>query len=82
MVAKSVFNDTFTLEDESGQTPINIDDTDIAWSSDREYKFKNIQQDNYRKIQWMDMEDCKFYKSIHLYRALHRVDANSWSPQF
>jgi hypothetical protein len=40
LIAISTFNDTFSLDDGSG-TPITIEDKDIAWSSDKDHKFKN-----------------------------------------
>lgn len=41
LVAKSFFNDTFELwGNKKGQ--IKIEETQIAWSSDVEFKFKNI----------------------------------------
>jgi len=45
LVAKSVFNDTFTLKkvEDDGSTPeIEIIQKDIAWDSDIAYKFKRI----------------------------------------
>jgi len=50
LVAKSVFNDTFTLYSKDPSVPgfdpaidnVTIDDSDIAWESDRTYKFFNI----------------------------------------
>jgi len=39
LIAKSVFNDTFTLS--NGNTPILMRKDGIAWASDREKKFKN-----------------------------------------
>ena len=53
LVAKSLFNDTFTL---SGVT---FDKSNIAWKSDVEFKFKNLSGD-YKKIQWADVEDPHF----------------------
>jgi hypothetical protein len=59
LVAKSFFNDTFELykfdsepADKEDMTKIKLDDntkipikeTNIAWASDIEYKFKNIQK--------------------------------------
>ena len=40
LVAKSFFNDTFKLF--QGDTEININDQDIAWKSDVDYKFANL----------------------------------------
>jgi len=42
LVAKSYFNDTYLLTDPKGKNII-INDVNIAWESDRQYKFKNIQ---------------------------------------
>lgn len=41
LVAKSVFTDTYNLT--FGGSKIAIDETGIAWESDIEYKFKNIE---------------------------------------
>ena len=41
LVAKSVFTDTFWVTDPNGKN-MTINDTDISWASDREYKFKNM----------------------------------------
>ena len=73
LVAKSFFNDTYDLKrctDESKdcKTTVNItiEQTNIAWASDKEYKFKNIKDNlpagkTYKDIQWQDMEDGKYY---------------------
>lgn len=42
LVAKSFFNDTFELHGANGR--IEIDEQKIAWSSDVEFKFKNIEE--------------------------------------
>jgi hypothetical protein len=36
-----------------------IDDSDIAWESDVEYRFKNLAISDWKDIQWLDVEDCK-----------------------
>ena len=60
LVAKSVFTDKFTsFMDEAGKV-YAIDDSDIAWESDVEYKFKNLAVPDWKDIQWADVEDCKF----------------------
>lgn len=43
LVAKSVFNDTYKLIGPDGKQ-VTIDKTNIAWSSDIEYKFHNIRE--------------------------------------
>jgi len=43
LVAKSVFNDTYVLK--KGTEVIPIVETGIAWSSDIQYKFKNIENE-------------------------------------
>ncbi len=40
LIAKYFFNDTFALVDEVGKVPVPIDETNIAHSVDRDYKFK------------------------------------------
>ena len=45
LVAKSFFNDTFTLYDTDGGSKgkaITIASDNIAWSSDIDYRFKNL----------------------------------------
>ena len=42
LVAKSLFNDTFTLTKLDSGEEITIDENNIAWKSDVEYKFKNL----------------------------------------
>jgi len=37
-----MFNDTFVLKNEAGKE-IDINEKGIAWASDVQYKFKNIQ---------------------------------------
>jgi len=64
LVAKSLFNDTFSLTpvDDAGNpnsVPITINDDNIAWESDREYKFKNLEGDLKQK-QWTDVENQHF----------------------
>jgi len=61
LIAKSVFNDTYQLnrnEDYSNAGLVNIDDSDIAWKSDVEFKFKN-QAGDWEQNQWTDIADCK-----------------------
>ena len=39
---------------------IEFDKSDIAWKSDREFKFKNQLEGNWESKQWMDVEDPDF----------------------
>ena len=59
LVAKSFFNDTFVLErideDKGESEQIEIKISDIAWNSDIQYKFKNIQ--NVPKYRSLDPSD-------------------------
>lgn len=55
--AKSLFNDTFVLK--WGKDVVPINETNIAWPSDREYKFSNMDGD-WKSVQWTDMEDEHF----------------------
>lgn len=68
LVAKSVFNDTFELYDSKNQR-VKIVETGIAWSSDIQYKFKNLEEKeipkdlgakSYKDVQWFDMQDEHF----------------------
>lgn len=64
LVAKSFFTDkfvSFTSEKTASTEAKNykIDDSEIAWDSDVEYKFKNLDQADWNTIQWMDVEDRK-----------------------
>lgn len=59
LVARSVFTDQFTsITDSSGKNFI-IDDSDIAWESDVEYRYKNLGISDWKDIQWLNIEDCK-----------------------
>jgi hypothetical protein len=65
LVAKSFFNDTFILRGGASSSKIEIDQTNIAWASDKEHKFKNVQNNlpsgkNWKDVQWLDMEDEHF----------------------
>lgn len=59
LIARSVFNDSYTLWQINGTDRTNITFTsdNIAWKTDRE-KFKN-QPGTWQNVQWIDMEDCK-----------------------
>ena len=57
LIAKSVFNDTFVLVDDTG-TVISIDEEGIAWESDINHKFERL--DEWKEKQWLDVEDEHF----------------------
>jgi hypothetical protein len=65
LVAKSFFRDAYTVTGPSPSTDVvSILNNNIAWDSDKEYKFKNTLQANlpagassWKDIQWLDMED-------------------------
>ena len=78
LIAKSVFTDTFTLRSPTGVT-INIDDSNIAWKSDVEYKYK--QAPDAQSTQWLDVTDCKFSIQLNPFRTLYRLDAHGWSTK-
>ncbi len=65
LVAKSFFNDTYRIFPEGGtdKDEIKINQKDISWQSDRDYKFHNVKNHpqglNYTQFQWVDMEDGK-----------------------
>lgn len=57
LIAKSVFNDTYTFFDSLGNQ-IAIDESNIAWDSDKDHKFKR--PSNSADIQWIDPKDEHF----------------------
>ena len=68
LVAKSLFNDTFTLykgNETDAANQIKINTEDIAWESDKENKFKNLPYEEMQKKQWTDIEKGKSYYSSH-----------------
>mmetsp|Transcript_16735 Transcript_16735/g.21149 ORF Transcript_16735/g.21149 Transcript_16735/m.21149 type:complete len:95 (-) Transcript_16735:426-710(-) len=51
LVAKSFFNDTFKLyKDKDRSSEIRINDENIAWKSDVEYKFKNLARNDWKDV--------------------------------
>jgi hypothetical protein len=60
LIAKSFFNDEYTLYKEDGVTNIPIDETNIAWPSDRDNKFKNPTNPVDSTKQWISMENEHF----------------------
>lgn len=60
LVAKSFFNDTYTLTNKQG-VKITIDPNGIAWESDKEYKFANGPD---MSKQWMDVTNGKLNLKI------------------
>jgi hypothetical protein len=57
LIAKSFFNDTFTLWDNNNNN-IKINDTGIAWEADKEIKY--ARPPNWEQIQWIDPTDEHF----------------------
>eukprot|EP01098_Paradermamoeba_levis_P012613 TRINITY_DN5550_c0_g1_i2.p1 TRINITY_DN5550_c0_g1~~TRINITY_DN5550_c0_g1_i2.p1 ORF type:complete len:321 (+),score=95.35 TRINITY_DN5550_c0_g1_i2:93-1055(+) len=55
LIAWSVFNDTFKVE--RGGQELSIDKQDIAWSSDKSYKFKNIEADKFKGVKPSPLSD-------------------------
>ena len=64
VVAKSYFNDTFELYKQNVKQnqsrEIRMDEEGIAWISDRKIKFKNLNIDDWKKRQWIDVTDGKY----------------------
>mmetsp|Transcript_44771 Transcript_44771/g.43356 ORF Transcript_44771/g.43356 Transcript_44771/m.43356 type:complete len:177 (-) Transcript_44771:36-566(-) len=71
LVAKSFFNDTYVLFslDSNGnrlQPAVTINETDIAWESDVQYKFRNAYENlpsgvsTWQEVQWIDIENEHF----------------------
>jgi hypothetical protein len=75
LIAKSIFTDDFSLIKEVVGGPdsaVEVTRTNIAWASDIEYSFKNIEgRGDWKDIQWIDMTDGKlFFLIILLQRTL------------
>lgn len=75
LVAKSFFNDTYKLckyeaegDCDLAENLIEIKEENIAWSSDVQFKFANLDMSNvdesigtdWKDVQWLDMEDEHF----------------------
>ena len=60
LIAKSFFNDNFhnwnVINDFGESSPLNVDETNIAWKADKELKYKNVD----KARQWIDMTDEHF----------------------
>lgn len=54
LIAKSFFNDTYSMYDERG-IEVSINETGIAWLNDRQGKYKRAH--NSSSIQWIDTEN-------------------------
>jgi len=50
-IARSVFNDTFALSNHE------IHEDDISWPSDKDNVYARLDDDNWSKDQWLDVED-------------------------
>jgi hypothetical protein len=65
LIAKSLFNDNYTLSDSSGKN-IFINETNIAWQADRELKYSRPKDPNgtnvnyWKSVQWTDVMDEHF----------------------
>ena len=60
LIAKSFFDDKFknwkVIDKLEDSTPLNVDETNIAWKADKELKYKNVD----KARQWIDMTDEHF----------------------
>lgn len=61
LVARSLFNDTFTLNytDAGSNTNFVLQENGIAWPDDINYRYKNS-NGSYRSVQWADVESQRF----------------------
>lgn len=55
LIAKTFFNDTYSMQKSTGEK-VEIKEDDIAWQSDKDNKFK---RNDDKKKQWIDVEDGK-----------------------
>ena len=84
LIAKSIFNDDFTLiqEIQGGlDKQREIVRQNIAWASDIEYIYKNVEdKGDWKDIQWIDMTNGKFkFYSLIWNRGFHYLDENSYT---
>jgi hypothetical protein len=63
LMAMSMFNDTFTIIDSNGKQ-VNLIETGIAWPLDVLNKYKNLPISDFRRYQWMDVENGSILKRI------------------
>lgn len=57
LMAKSVFNDTYSIKKKGGNERIVISKDNIAWTTDKD-RYKNSEKAN--EIQWISVEDERF----------------------
>lgn len=57
LIAKSFFNDTFSIKKREGDEGISINGKNIAWETDKK-RYKN--SENYLADQWLNVEDERF----------------------
>ena len=86
LVAKSLFNDKFSNFKDAKGTEIKIHTDNIAWKTDRDYKFKNVENvpddigttpktntvkgEEWKNVQWIDMTNGKLLMYIKSYLFL------------
>lgn len=51
--------DTYTMKRVSDNKAILIDSKGIAWTSDRDQRFKLPNDPEYKNFMWQDVTDCK-----------------------
>jgi hypothetical protein len=59
LIAKTFFNDSYSLAPVGSSSNVPINETDIAWPSDKEKKFKRLNVPNWKDYQWTDVENGK-----------------------
>lgn len=86
LVARSVFNDTFTLYYPDGYEIIYIHTNKISWEAEKHHKFAH--QDDWMQTQWLDVQDEHFIVWMNVsplpyFRKLWgRIEHNLMSQQY
>ena len=83
LVAKSYFNDEFSLKVKGGEA-VTLDEKNIAWKSDIQYKFNNVKEKvdkdgnktplKWKDVQWIDMkENGKYNDKFFIFKLRNIV---------
>ena len=79
LVAKSLFTDSYKefISTTAGSTAITLNEDNIAWATDREFKFRNVESyqregvaepttgvNAWKDVKWTDMTNGKYFVKL------------------